>query len=313
MTDDARPVIIVGAPRSGTSLMQKVIRETPGFVSVAKESDMIWMPHCHPSTNEWQYEGCPDSRITEALVAEIREDFLSQALSANTWRLFARLRLMERPRLAACLRLTYRTLFEPWKRLRTHAKAMQDTPSGRLVDKSVHAGLWLNLVNAVFPDAVYIHMVRSPRTCVPSMIQGWENSKRFQTYQVPESVAPLRSDTSGHWCFPMPPHWKQHYQKDLVDICSFQWKAIHDAILQYLAFPSFADRVLRVHLEELADQPGPVLRDISELLKPNVAPLMYCDFKLPRVNASSSKRTVDDDALKRIVEYTDSTYTFLRG
>ena len=90
MTDDARPVIIVGAPRSGTSLMQKVIRETPGFVSVAKESDMIWMPHCHPSTNEWQYEGCPDSRITEALVAEIREDFLSQALSANTWRLFAR-------------------------------------------------------------------------------------------------------------------------------------------------------------------------------------------------------------------------------
>ena len=106
------------------------------------------------------------------------------------------------------------------------------------MDKSVHAGLWLNLVNAVFPDAVYIHMVRSPRTCVPSMIQGWENSKRFQTYRVPESVATAAVGylrTTG--VFQCHRSWNKHYQKDLVDICSFQWKAIHDAILQYLARP----------------------------------------------------------------------------
>ena len=313
MTDDARPVIIVGAPRSGTSLMQKVIRETPGFVSVPRESNMIWLPHCHPATNDWQYEGCPGSRITDELVAEIRDDFLDQALSANTWQMFDQFGLMQRPRLAACLRFAYRTLSGPWKRIRAHARAGHAPGRGRLVDKSVHAALWLNLVDAVFPDALYIHMVRSPRTCVPSMIQGWENFKRFRTYRVPDSAGPPRHDTSGYWCFPMPRGWNKYYQRDLAAICSFQWKAIHDAILQYLAAPTFNNRVLRIHLEQLADQPLSVLRDVSELLNHDITLMMPDDYVLPKVNTFNAKRPLDDVTLQQLADYTDPTYRTLRG
>lgn len=305
------PVIIVGAPRSGTSLMQKLIRETPGFASVPKESDMIWMPYCHPSLNDWQYEGCPNPRITPEVVSDIRAAFATQALSATTWRLFDRLGLMERPRLAATLRLVYRALFKPWSRIRDKTKRADSKPF-RLVDKSVHAGLWLNLVDAVFPDAHYIHMVRSPETCIPSMMQGWQ-SRRFHTYQIPETVESARADTAGWWCFPMPAGWVARYHDDLVDICTFQWQAIHESILAFLSRDALSDRVLRVHLEDLSRAPDGTLDDVAELIDAPAHSLHARGAALPRVNASGTGSTLDQAATSRILDRTRTTYERLRA
>ena len=36
------PVLIIGAPRSGTSMLQKVLRNHPAFWSLPSEGDMIW-------------------------------------------------------------------------------------------------------------------------------------------------------------------------------------------------------------------------------------------------------------------------------
>lgn len=306
MTDQS-PVIIVGAPRSGTSLMQKLIRETSGFVSVPKESEMIWMPYCHPSLNEWQYEGCPDLRITPDVISDIQSTFATQALSADTWRHFDRLGLMERPRLASLLRLTYRALYKPWSRLREAAWYTEAKP-GRLVDKSVHAGLWLNLVDAVFPDAHYIHMVRSPETCIPSMIQGWGACDRFRTYQIPEDVTHPRPGTDGWWYFPMPPDWKDHYHANLVDLCAFQWNAINNSILDHLAPDHFNGRVLRVHLEYLCSDPAPTLDQIARLVDVSVQRLHEQGGPLPKVNASSHKVAPDDTTRQKIHDLSGETY-----
>lgn len=272
---------------------------------------MIWLPHCHPATNNWKYEGCPDSRITEELISDIRNDFASQALTAGTWRLIDRLGLMERAQLAACLRSAYRILFKPWKQLREQSTRHAPKP-GRLVDKSVHAALWLNLVDAVFPDAIYIHMVRSPETCVPSMVHGWQAPKRFQTYLVPASIAPARPDTLGHWCFPMPPHWVEHYHNDLIDICCFQWNTIHSAILHHLADHSYAHRAIRVHLEVLVTQPESVLQGVAELLSLNVLRYHQGDSPLPMVNVFHNKQPVSGATVQRIIDNTGSIYETLR-
>lgn len=310
MSDSATPantpVIIVGAPRSGTSLMQKLIRETPGFVSVPRESDMIWLPYCHPATNDWKYEGCPDSRITEELITSIRADFRNQALSAAAWRLFDRLHLMERPRLASMIRLAYRTLYGPWTRLRERTSARESNP-GRLVDKSVHAGLWLNLVDAVFPNAVYLHMVRDPQTCVPSMVDSWRNSRRFRTYQVPESIVLPRTDLPGYWCFPMPSNWEAYYHKDLVDICTFQWNAINDAIIEYLSNSSFSRPVLRVRLEDLAEAPKSTIEAILDFLQLHIPEFWSRYSALPKVNSSTRTHQLDDTMLQEIRNKTVAT------
>lgn len=304
------PVIILGAPRSGTSLMQKLIREAPGFVSVPKESDMIWLPHCHPASNDWQYEGCPDSRITDEVIADIRNAFAAQALSASTWRLFDRLGLMERPRLASCLRLGYRALFKPWKRLR-ESVSTKEARSGRLVDKSVHAGLWLNLVDTVFPNARYIHMVRSPETCIPSMVKGWSLHKRFRTYRIPESVAPARPDTSGWWCFPMPPGWREHYELDLPNVCAFQWNAIQESILQATSTSTFSGRVLRVHLEDLTTQPDTVLTKIADFADLAFLRKYGSDYPLPEVNALTDIVRSDNPTVPQLHAKIQNTYRVL--
>lgn len=309
---DNRPVIIVGAPRSGTSLMQKLIRETPGFVSVPKESDMIWLPHCHPATNDWQYEGCPNSRITDELIDRIRHEFSNQALSAATWRAIDRLGLMARPRLARCLRLVYRMAFKPWKRFRETTRKDAAKP-GRLVDKSVHAGLWLNLVDAVFPNACYIHMVRSPVTCIPSMMHGWNDPDRFRTFRVPETVGAGRNLASGLWCFPMPAGWTGYYDSDLVDICAFQWNAINESIQRFLAGAEFNNRVMRIHLEDLATDPGRVLDNLAAHIQVAAADLYNGNSDLPTVNPSVGLTSIDDHTRERIEQLTEPVHRGLQS
>jgi len=267
---------------------------------------MIWLPHCHPSKNDWQFEGCPDERITPELVANIRHEFSSQALTASTWRLFDRLGLMERPRLAACLRIAYRTLFKPWKRLRERTAPHEKT--GRLVDKSVHAGLWLNLVDAVFPDALYIHMIRSPETCVPSMIRGWQANDRFQTYRIPEQFTSKDSADSAWWCFPMPTNWRDHFSSDLIDTCTFQWTAIHDSILQWFSHSAFNGRSIRIHLENLITNSDAELRRLCHFLQLDPSLLQTDSSGLPKINASLAIGPIDEPSRQRILESTSQTY-----
>lgn len=307
-----KPVIIVGAPRSGTSLMQKLLRETSGFVSVPRESDMIWLPHCHPELNHWRYEGCPDSRITDEILATIRDAFAGQALSAPTWRMFDRLGLMERPRLASSLRIAYRGLYGPWSRLRKSTGHSAEAP-GHLVDKSVHAALWLNLVDKVFPDALYIHMIRAPDACIPSMMQGWKSQARFRTYRIPDAVAEPRRDTSGWWCFALPEGWQAYYHKSLLAICAFQWQCINQRIIEYLSGQSLSQRYLRVHLEDLVDRPHDVLHEIAAFVGIDSNEFAPRDGVLPKVNASPVGSSTDSAEDAEIERLTHRTYGALRA
>ena len=77
-----KPVIIIGAPRSGTSLLQKIIREHKDFVSVPRESDIIWNKYVHPKLNDFQYEGISKERLEYINIDDIREDFSNTAISS---------------------------------------------------------------------------------------------------------------------------------------------------------------------------------------------------------------------------------------
>lgn len=291
--------------------MQKLIRETEGFVSVPRESDMIWLPHCHPNLNDWEYEGCPDSRITGNLVSRIQDAFSTQALSARTWRMFDRLGLMNRPRLATCLRLGYRALHKPWFHFRERRAADTELP-GRLVDKSVHAGLWLNLVNRVFPDAVYIHMIRNPVDCVASMMHGWTSLDRFVTYYIPKSAMPNGSDVY-RWCFPLPPGWRDYWQTDLLEVSAFQWNSINRSICESLGHDEFKNRVMAVELGGLSSEPDRSLAALADFLElDNLSgPQSGHTEGLPRVNPSLNAQPVNDLQCRRIDETTRETWSLL--
>lgn len=256
---NTNPVFIVGAPRSGTSLLQKLLRECPGHASVPREAQHIWGPHVHPSLSDWAGEAVSVEVLDDAQrIRSIREAFAESAVAAETWR------RMENSGVAGNRWLRRIARLFPRQAVEALVRGGRTRDDARLVEKSVHAGLWLPLVDAVFPDARYLHIVRDPRKSIPSIMTGWLEPSRFVSFEVPDPLEIAGTDGATHdWCFPLPVGWREYRQADLQAVATFQWTAINEAILEFFV-EQRADRCLVVRLEELVEAPGECLRAIRD-------------------------------------------------
>ncbi|WP_353571218.1 sulfotransferase [Candidatus Albibeggiatoa sp. nov. BB20] len=286
-----KPVIILGAPRSGTSLLMKIIREHPSFASVPRESDVIWNTYCHPSLNNWDAEGIDSQRIDSEMVDKIRNIFEQSALSASTWQRWSELggfKLMKHPISSAIIRKAYHPAFALLTVLRKTMPRHDSQKSHRLVDKSVHCPLWLNLVDAVFPDALYIHITRNGLYSVDSMLDGWLlDSKRFNTYRLPELN--IQGYEGTDWNFALPYGWRDYVNQPLENVVSFQWITIQEAILKHLDTPALQQRNIQIKLENLTHYPIETLKQLAEFIQVSNEFSQY-EQDMPIINASSTKR-----------------------
>lgn len=105
------------------------------------------------------------------------------------------------------------------------------TGKHRWVDKNNQNGLCLGYLRALFPDAVFVYVKRSPGDNLNSLIEGWGKPEEFATWSdaVPEKV-----DIEGRyrkWCFFLADGWREYLSRPIEDVCAFQYRAINHAIL----------------------------------------------------------------------------------
>ncbi|MEQ8820381.1 MAG: sulfotransferase [Sumerlaeia bacterium] len=286
-------LFLVGAPRSGTSLLQQVLREQPGFASVPRESDVIWEPYIHPENNGWKGEGFSGAEVSAEISAALHQRFSELAVSAETWRRWSSAGLMKNPGMARVLRLGYR-FGKPVLALLKFRKGKSGSDL-RLIDKSVHMGLWLSFVHTVFPGCRFIHIVRDPLTAIPSIIHGWQQPERFNTY-----LLPLDFDGEDfQWKFPLPPGWEAVVKAPVEDRAAFQWIAIQEAILRSageLGMPYY-----RIRLEDLAATPRETLEALFAFAAIDWNPIAERYAReLPKVNARESKGNANRQWLDKI-------------
>lgn len=142
-----RPVFIIGAPRSGTTLLLDLLARVPAFwtaggeaLGIYEASPSLRAPHARPS-----------HRLVAAdagvqLSAEIRAGFAATARNR-----FGTL-LVERP---------------PAER----------PPAIRLLEKTPRNTLRIPFVQALFPDARFVVLYRDPEENIGSLIEGWHSGK----------------------------------------------------------------------------------------------------------------------------------------
>jgi hypothetical protein len=243
-------------------MLQKIIREHPDFISVAQESGSIWQNYVHPSLNDWQCEMFDTSDLSQEKIEEIKMMFGKYALSANLWNKFGKLNIMkyqQNPFLAPVLRTGYKVVT---MMLNTLPKRGNNS---RLVDKSVHCGLWLNLIDSVFPDALYIHIMRNGIKSVDSMIDGWLNPNRFFTYTLPKKLE-IPDYPYQMWNFALPQGWSEYTKKPLEEVVSFQWCQIQQSIMTYFKDENFKGRTISIKLEDLVSDTGQTLGNITSFI-----------------------------------------------
>ncbi len=257
------PVLIIGAPRSGTSLLQKILRNHPVFWSLPSESDMIWDQYCHPKLRGWDSECMDETDIIDEDRTTLLTNFENYMRPATFWKPFEKTNLIwgfkRIPLLRTMMRGTFKRVLPILSLLNTKEKKK------RLVEKTASNCFRLGYVNEVFPDAKIIYPMRDGRNNVNSLINAWLDPTRFYTYDVPANLS-IEGYPHKRWKFVLPPGWRDYTNRSLAELCAFQWCSCHEAMLAETVKNKYEGRVLRLKLEDLIAQPEQQLAGIADFI-----------------------------------------------
>lgn len=289
-----KPVLIVGAPRSGTSLLQKIIRNHPSFWSMPSDSEIIWNRYCHPRLSDWHSEYKSAEDVTPEARQDIPRAFENLILPGSLWSRIQQEDIIwssdRKSWFRPVTRELYKTVFPaimsliPKKRPR------------RLLEKSIGNCFRLSYVNEVFPDAKIIYTVRDGRNNVNSLINGWMNPNRFFNYKLPLELK-MEGYPYDRWNFVLPPGWEEYVSRPLEEVCAFQWVSCHEFLLEETQLPKYEGRVYQVKLEDLSTHPGRYLRELTEFIEVTFdSYFVELSREMPVVN--SPDQVVDQDKWK---------------
>jgi hypothetical protein len=209
-----RPVIILAAPRSGSTLLFETLTETANAWTIGGESHHVieGFRALNPNT------GMVDSNRLTAAEA------------------------------SAPIVATMRARFARLLRDRDGREFFPHRPVARLrfIEKTPKNALRVPFIEKVFPDACYVVLFRDARANISSMMEAWR-ARRWVTY--PQ----LRGWQGPPWSLLLPPGWQALNGCSLEEICAFQWSSANRFIMTDLQHIP-AQRWLAVNYESLLDE-----------------------------------------------------------
>ncbi len=220
-----RPVIILAAPRSGSTLLFETLSQSAELWTIGGESHYLIesIARFNPLAPYCDSNALYADDATPELVQEIRMRFFHKLRDARGRSVFA-------------------------------YKDPVNSPL-RLLEKTPKNALRVSLLNRVFPDALFIYLYRNPRENISSMMDAWR-SGRFITY-------PSLPGRNSPWSLLLPPGWQSYHEAPLEDIVAFQWRAANMSILQELGRLDPA-RWMAVSYGQQVGQPAETLQRICD-------------------------------------------------
>jgi len=213
-----RPVFIVGAPRSGTNIF---------FRTFAKHPDLAWISNITKKV--------PSSLWLTRIIMLFRKDHRPTEAN-NVWQKFAGKEdeSLGRDDATAAARNYLRTVLQ--NNLRIFNKP-------RFVNKSPGNSVRIEFLKEIFPDAIFIHIIRDGRAAAYSIMRS-------------------RLEHSGAYWSVKPPGWQDLLKLPLIDACAMQWKMTVEAVLQSAKkLPS--EQYMQVKYEEFVVRPAEIFKQVG--------------------------------------------------
>jgi len=103
----------------------------------------------------------------------------------------------------------------------------------RFVDKNNQNGLCVPYLHALFPDARFVYVKRSPGDNIHSLIEGWGRAEEFSHWseKLPAAVH-VDGGRYQRWCFFLFEGWREYLDRPIEDVCASQYVAMNEAILR---------------------------------------------------------------------------------
>jgi hypothetical protein len=280
----AKPLIVLGAPRSGTTMIFQALSTHPDLWSLYRESQSILNSY-FPTTMEPGASAVVEHAEADTIEALRRRFFADVGNAEASMRILGRgVPLLARSRAA---------------RLLAGIGRSRKSPPIRIVEKTPDNCFRIPLLLDVFPDALFVQVVRDPRGSIASIYHGWVDEPRFRRFPLPAGYT-IEGYEGAQWCFGLPPGWQRLDGATLMEVCAFQWRLYNEYCFRDL--PREPGRVFEVRYEDAAARPGAVLDDLARWADLDPAPLRRFSEKLPVVNTWSRPRSDKWRTMKREVE-----------
>lgn len=206
-------------------------------------------------------------------------------------------------------------------------KIAEDAPY--LLEKTVSNCLRIPYVLKVFPNALFLHLVRDGRDVVESVARQWGETRELSYFIKKMKTFPLRYSFS--YLLDYVTNWFKHksggegkddyiwgvkypgYQNDLekmtkLEVCAKQWKICIETSEQQLSEID-QSRILEIRYEELVDEPEKQFEAIGQHL--NVDYRKFGIAKLKTGNIGKHVKAFSPEQLKSVMSIIGPTLTKL--
>ena len=191
-----KPVFIVAAPRSGSTLLFETLAENRAFLSTGDENHMQFesIPELQPQQRGYDSNRLLEDDASPGVIKLLKANFTDSLKTADG------------------------VPFQPRK---------GKSPGIRFLEKTPKNALRIPFLHAAFPDARFIYLYRNPRDNISSLLDSWR-SGRYVTYRdLPDWDGP-------DWSHLLIPGWEKLIGASLAEIVKQQWLVTNQTILDDL-------------------------------------------------------------------------------
>ena len=301
-----KPIFILGAPRSGTSLMRHLLERGDDGWTYGREGTTVWeseRPHTlHPRRRHWHSNRLDQSDATPEVAASLRQAMVDATrMPGADWTTAEKLDHLEflYPQ---GVQVPYYDV--DWAALtgRLPGPIPEGPPGGvdigetgetppfalpprgrrptaverarglRVLEKNNRSTFRIPFLRRVFPDAKYVFVVRDPKECIGSIMSAWLHPRSFFTYKVPNTLRIAGySDVypwGQHWWkLSLFPGWRELLDSPLPEVCAGLWRAANTALIdEGSSLVERGDGVF-VRYEDLCRDPAAQLRRVAEVVE----------------------------------------------
>lgn len=295
-----RPIIIIGAPRSGTTILKRCLAVHPKLWHLRAESHYILEGPYHPRRLERQSNRCTRKDTDKETVDSIREQFYREAMNVN--------KVINNPRgLFGTSSLAGRAFSAAAILSLGHLSKYKKPNSIRLLEKTPKNSLRVSLLNRLFPDALFIWNRRHPAENIDSLVAGWHTPDQVGPIELPRFARasyPVAGDlnlqdyTGKWWKFALVPKWKSLHSKTVGEVAAWQYYQCNRYALKDLQTID-DERIFEVNHESFVRDPLSSIRNILRWAQISEEKVVGKFAKmLPQVNSTKSETREEDTRLR---------------
>ncbi len=258
-----RPVIIVGAPRSGTTILQRCLYLHPEVWHLRAESHHILEGPFDPRRSGYPSNRVTEHDLTDELVKSLRRAFYQEAINLN--------RVFPDPAFLLKGRTVLQRAAAKYAALLAGALSRLGKPDAiRFLEKTPKNVLRIPMLRRLFPDAIFVALRRNAVRNIDSLVAGWRTvdrlgpltRRRFTTYPLARRLE-LADYDGTWWKYVLVPGWPSLKGRTVADVAAWQYYQCNAHMLDDLA-PLAPERVFSLKHEDFVRHPVETVRAILE-------------------------------------------------